>query len=115
MTPTIVTREGKLYMVVGTPGGPTIINTVLQTILNVLDFHMNMQEAVDQPRIHHQWLPDTLRVESTISPDTLELLRQRGHQISVVSSIGEVAAIRVEGQWIEGAPDGRTDGTAKGY
>jgi gamma-glutamyltranspeptidase/glutathione hydrolase len=115
MTPTIVTREGKLYMVVGTPGGPTIINTVLETILNVLDFHMNMQEAVDQPRIHHQWLPDTLRVESTISPDTLELLRQRGHQISVVSSIGEVAAIRVEGQWIEGAPDGRTDGTAKGY
>ena len=115
MTPTIVTREGKLYMVVGTPGGPTIINTVLQTILNVLDFHMNMQEAVDQPRIHHQWLPDTLRVESTVSPDTQELLRQRGHQISVVSSIGEVAAIRVEGQWIEGAPDGRTDGTARGY
>jgi gamma-glutamyltranspeptidase/glutathione hydrolase len=115
MTPTIVTREGKLYMVVGTPGGPTIINTVLQTILNVLDFHMNMQEAVDQPRIHHQWLPDTLRVESTVSPDTQALLKQRGHQISVVSSMGEVAAIRVEGQWIEGAPDGRTDGTARGY
>ena len=115
MTPTIVTREGKLYMVVGTPGGPTIINTVLQTILNVLDFHMNMQEAVDQPRIHHQWMPDTLTVEETVSPDTLELLRQRGHQIRVRPSIGEVAAIRVEGQWIEGAPDGRTDGTARGY
>jgi gamma-glutamyltranspeptidase/glutathione hydrolase len=115
MTPTMVTRDGKLYMVVGTPGGPTIINTVLETILNVLDFHMNMQEAVDQTRIHHQWLPDTLTVEKTVSPDTLELLRQRGHQIRVVPSIGEVAAIRVEGQWIEGAPDGRTDGTAKGY
>jgi gamma-glutamyltranspeptidase/glutathione hydrolase len=115
MTPTIVTSQGKFYMVVGTPGGPTIINTVLQTILNVLEFHMNMQEAVDQPRIHHQWLPDTLTVEKTVSPDTIELLRQRGHHIRVVDSIGEVAAIRVEGQWIEGAPDGRTDGTAKGF
>jgi gamma-glutamyltranspeptidase/glutathione hydrolase len=115
MCPTIVTREGKLYMVVGTPGGPTIINTVLETILNVLDFHMNMQEAVDQSRIHHQWLPDALTVEKSVSPDTLELLRQRGDEIRVVPSIGEVAAIRVEGQWIEGAPDGRTDGTARGY
>jgi gamma-glutamyltranspeptidase/glutathione hydrolase len=115
MSPTIVTRGAKLYMVVGTPGGPTIINTVLETILNVLDFHMNMQEAVDQPRIHHQWMPDTLTVEETVSPDTLELLRRRGHQLRVVPSIGEVAAIRVEGQWIEGAPDGRTDGTARGY
>lgn len=115
MCPTMITRDGKLYMVVGTPGGPTIINTVLETILNVLDFHMNMQEAVDQPRIHHQWLPDTLTVEKTVSPDTIELLKQRGHDIRVVPSIGEVAAIRVEGQWIEGAPDGRTDGTARGY
>jgi gamma-glutamyltranspeptidase/glutathione hydrolase len=115
MTPTIVTRDGKLYLVVGSPGGPTIINTVLQTILNVLDFGMNAQQAVDQPRIHHQWMPDTLRVESTASPDTIDLLRKRGHDVRLVNSMGEIAAIRIDGQWIEGAPDGRVEATARGY
>jgi gamma-glutamyltranspeptidase/glutathione hydrolase len=115
MCPTIVTRDGKVYIVVGSPGGPTIINTVLQTILNIIDFGMNAQEAVDQPRIHHQWLPDTLRVENTISPDTIELLKQRGHDVQLTGAIGDIAAIRVNGEWIEGAPDGRTEATAKGY
>jgi gamma-glutamyltranspeptidase/glutathione hydrolase len=115
MTPTIVTKDGKLYMVVGSPGGPTIINSVLEVILNVLDFGMNMQQAVDQTRIHHQWMPDTLSVENTASPDTIELLKQRGHTVRLTPSIGEVAAIRIDGQWIEGAADGRTEGTAKGY
>jgi gamma-glutamyltranspeptidase/glutathione hydrolase len=115
MTPTIVTRDGKLYMVVGSPGGPTIINTVMQVILNVIDFGMNAQQAVDQTRIHHQWLPDSLRVENTASPDTIELLRQRGHKVQLTGAIGDIAAIRVDGQWIEGAPDGRTEATAKGY
>jgi len=115
MTPTIVTKDGKLYMVLGSPGGPTIINTVLEVILNVIDFGMNMQQAVDQTRIHHQWMPDSLSVENTASPDTIELLKQRGHTVRVTNSIGEVAAIRINGKWIEGAPDGRTEGTAKGY
>jgi len=115
MCPTIVTRDGKPYIVLGSPGGPTIINTVLQTILNIVDFGMNAQEAVDQPRIHHQWMPDTLRVESTLSPDTIELLRKRGHQIQITGAIGDIAAIRVDGQWIEGAADGRTEAVAKGY
>jgi gamma-glutamyltranspeptidase/glutathione hydrolase len=115
MTPTIVTKDGKLYMVVGSPGGPTIINSVLQVILNVIDFGMNMQQAVDQTRIHHQWMPDILTVESTASPDTIELLKQRGHNVRLINAIGEVAAIRVDGQWIEGAHDDRTEGTAKGY
>ncbi len=115
MCPTIVTRDGKLYMVLGTPGGPTIINSVLQVILNVLDFGMNMQQAVDQTRIHHQWMPDQLRIENTASPDTLELLKERGHILQITNAIGDVAAIRVDGQWIEGAPDGRTEATAKGY
>lgn len=115
MTPTIVTKDGKLYMVVGSPGGPTIINAVLEVILNVLDFGMNMQEAVDQTRIHHQWMPDSLSIEKTASPDTIELLKQRGHTVRVTNSIGEVEAIRINGQWIEGAADGRTEGTAKGY
>ncbi len=115
MCPTIVTKDGKVYIVVGSPGGPTIINTVFQTIVNVLDFGMNAQESVDQPRIHHQWLPDTLRVENTVSPDTIELLKQRGHQVQVTGGIGDIALIRVNGQWIEGAPDGRTEATARGY
>jgi gamma-glutamyltranspeptidase/glutathione hydrolase len=115
MCPTVVTRDGQLYMVLGSPGGPTIINTVLQVILNVLDFGMNMQQAVDEPRIHHQWLPDVLHIENTASPDTIELLKQRGHQIGLTTAIGDIAAIRVDGQWIEGAPDGRTEATAKGY
>jgi gamma-glutamyltranspeptidase/glutathione hydrolase len=115
MVPTIVLRDGKLYLVVGSPGGPTIINTVLQVILNVIDFQMNAQEAVDQPRIHHQWLPDALVMERGFSPDTIALLKAKGHEVRPVPSIGEVAAILLDGTWLEGAPDGRTDGTAKGY
>ena len=121
MTPTILTRDGKIFMVVGAPGGPTIINTVLQTILNVVDFKMNAQEAVDQPRIHHQWMPDEIRLEQGISPDTIELLRSMGHKVVPARSfIGEIAAIvaRNDGQlagWIEGAADGRVEATAKGH
>jgi gamma-glutamyltranspeptidase/glutathione hydrolase len=115
MVPTIVTKDGKLYMVVGSPGGPAIITSVLEVILNVLDFGMNMQEAVDAPRIHHQWVPDSLSIEKAASPDTIELLRQRGHNIRVVAQQGEVAGIRIDGQWIEGAADGRVEATARGY
>jgi gamma-glutamyltranspeptidase/glutathione hydrolase len=115
MVPTIVTKDGKLFLVVGTPGGPTIINSVLQTIVNTIDFHMNAQEAVDQPRIHHQWLPDVLRMENTFSPDTIAILKAKGHNISLIGSIGEVAAILFDGKWLQGAPDGRVEATAKGY
>jgi gamma-glutamyltranspeptidase/glutathione hydrolase len=115
MTPTIISRDGKLFLVVGTPGGPTIINSVLQVIVNAIDFHMNAQEAVDQPRIHHQWLPDELRMEKTFSPDTIDILKAKGHKVSIVGSIGEVAAILFDGKWLQGAPDGRVEATAKGY
>lgn len=115
MTPTIVTKDGKLYMVLGSPGGPTIINAVLEVILNVIDFGMNMQQAVDQPRIHHQWMPDLISAENTLSPDTIALLQQFGHTVKTTNSIAEVAAIRIFGEWLEGAPDGRTEATAKGY
>lgn len=115
MTPTILLRDGKFYMVLGSPGGPTIINTVLQVIVNVLDFGMNMQQAVDWPRIHHQWLPDELNLERGLSPDTVKLLAERGHNIKTVNSIGEVAAILFDGAWLQGASDSRTEGTAKGY
>ena len=115
MVPTIVLRDGKFYFTVGSPGGPTIINTVLEVIVNVLDFKMNIQEAVDWPRFHHQWLPDELRMEPGFSPDTIALLEARGHKIKSVSSQGEAAAILWDGKWLQGAADGRTEGTAKGF
>jgi gamma-glutamyltranspeptidase/glutathione hydrolase len=80
MTPAILAKDSDLFMVIGSPGGRTIINTVLLTILNVVDFGMNIQDAIDFPRFHHQWLPDRIQFEKNgISPDTLALLQRRGH------------------------------------
>ena len=89
MTPTILARDGRVFMVTGSPGGRTIINTVLQTILNVVDFRMNAQDAADAGRIHHQWLPDRIQYEErALSPDTLALLKQRGHALDMVKRMG---------------------------
>jgi len=115
MTPTIVLRDRKLYLVVGSPGGPTIINTVLEVIVNVIDFGMNVADAVDAPRLHHQWMPDVLKLERGFSPDTVALLKARGHTVEIENGQGEVAAIRVIDGWLEGSADPRTEGTAKGY
>jgi len=119
MTPTIVTagvaRGGKLELVLGTPGGPTIINSVLEALVNVVDFGMNVQDAVDFPRIHHQWLPDQLVMERGFSPDTIALLKARGHQVKLVGSIGEMAVIQARDGWLDGAADPRTEGVAKGF
>ncbi len=115
MVPTIVLRNGKFYFTAGSPGGPTIINTVLEVIVNVIDFHMNVQQAVDFPRFHHQWLPDQLSMEGGFSPDTIALLESRGHKVKFVNSQGEAAAILWDGKWFQGAADGRTEGTAKGF
>jgi gamma-glutamyltranspeptidase / glutathione hydrolase len=82
MTPTIVTRDGKLLLVTGTPGGRTIINTVLLTILNVVDFGMGAQAAVDAPRFHHQWLPDRILAERGWPAHVLDSLRKRGHVVN---------------------------------
>jgi gamma-glutamyltranspeptidase / glutathione hydrolase len=118
MTPTILSKEGKLFMVTGSPGGRTIINTVLQTILNVVDHGMNVQEAIDAPRIHHQWLPDRIVYEKIgFSPDTLRLLEARGHKLSRGSSQGVVEAIVVDekSNTLEGGSDRRApDGGAVG-
>ena len=73
MSPTIVAKDGKVFLVVGAPGGSTIITAVMQVILNVIDFNMNIQDAIDAPRIHHQWMPDRLAFEKGISPDTIKL------------------------------------------
>ncbi len=115
MTPTIVLREGKLHAVLGSPGGSRIITTVLQVFLNMADFGMGAQDAVNWPRFHHQWKPDTLRMEPGFSPDTVRLLGARGHAIEQVRSIGEVSAIAREGEWLAGAADPRVEGKASGY
>jgi gamma-glutamyltranspeptidase/glutathione hydrolase len=115
MTPTIVTRDGRLYMVLGAPGGSRIITGVLQVLLNVVDFGMNVQDAVDRPRFHHQWKPDQLLMEDGFSPDTTALLRGRGHTIAPTSNVALVEAILVKNEWLEGATDRRAHGKAAGY
>ena len=119
MTPTIVLRNGKLFLMLGAPGGSRIINGVLQVFLNVVDFNMNVQDAVDWPRFHHQWMPDVLYVEKGISPDTLRILRGMGHKVLPLEPISPVVA-RVEailndGGWLQGATDPRGNGKAEGY
>ncbi len=115
MTPTIVLKDGRPYIVLGAPGGPRIINGVLQVILNVLDFRMNIQDAVDRPRFHHQWKPDKLSLEAGFSPDTVLLLRKRGHRIARIGSVARVEAILVKTDRLEGAFDGRGGGKVAGY
>ena len=117
MTPTIVLRDGKLFMVLGSPGGPRITTAVLQTFLNVADFGMNIQDAVDFPRFHHQWLPDKLFLERGISPDTVAVLQSMGHQIEYSPGVvlARVGAILADGGWLQGAADGRWVGKAAGY
>lgn len=94
MSPTIVAKDGELFMVTGTPGGRTIINTVMQTILNVVDHGMNAQEAVDAGRIHHQWLPDRINHEKhQFSPDTLSILESYGHRLNEIAAQGAAEVI----------------------
>jgi len=118
MTPTILARDGKLFLVVGSLGARTIINTVLLTILNAVDYGMNVQQAIDAPRFHHQWLPDRIQYERFgLSPDTVELLRARGHELREIDSQGVAQAIlyRADENLLEGGTDRRaSDGAAIG-
>jgi gamma-glutamyltranspeptidase/glutathione hydrolase len=115
MTPTIVLKDGKPVLAVGSPGGPTIINTVLEVLVNVLDFGMGVQDAVNWPRFHHQWMPDELRMEPGYSPDTVALLEKRGYKVTRVEAQGQAAAIHWNNGWLEGAPDPRSEGIAEGH
>jgi gamma-glutamyltranspeptidase/glutathione hydrolase len=117
MSPTLVLKGGKVYLVTGSPGGSRIITTVLQVISNVIDHGMNVQEAVSAPRIHHQWLPDELRVERGLSIDTVRILESRGHKVVVTPTSGSAQTIMVTPQGsLAGAADTRQRGTlASGY
>jgi gamma-glutamyltranspeptidase/glutathione hydrolase len=118
MSPTILAKDGKLFMVTGTPGGRTIINTVLTTILNVVDFGMNAQEAVDAGRMHHQWLPDRLSMERYgFSADTVAKLKAMGHTVAEAGGQGvaEVIVVNQTDGVLEGGLDRRApDGGAAG-
>jgi gamma-glutamyltranspeptidase / glutathione hydrolase len=117
MTPSILAKDGKLFMVTGSPGGRTIINTVLLTILNVVDFGMNAQEAVDAGRIHHQWLPDRITYERFgFSADTVNKLKAMGHTLAEQGNQGVAEVILVDKDgYLEGGVDGRApDGGAAG-
>jgi gamma-glutamyltranspeptidase/glutathione hydrolase len=119
MTPTIVLQDGKLFFAVGSPGGPTIINTVLQVLVNVIDFKMNLQQAIDYPRIHHQWMPDSVRWEPYgLNKDTRAALLKRGHTFAERPGyMGDAEGIMIEpktGMRL-GASDPRLGGVPVGY
>ena len=107
MTPTIILKNNEPYMVLGSPGGSRIISTVLQVIINVLVHDMNIAEAVNSPRIHHQWLPDVLFMEKGYSPDTLKILEQKGHAIRPSGTMGSVHAIIKDEDYYYGTADTR--------
>jgi gamma-glutamyltranspeptidase/glutathione hydrolase len=119
-TPTIVARDGKVVLLTGSPGGRTIINTVLCVVLNVLEFDMPIRQAVDAPRLHHGWFPDEVRVEPALAaehPKVLDQLRKWGHRIGKPARQGDAHSIYVDrgrGVYV-GAADRRRDGAAAGY
>ncbi len=121
MTPTIVLQKNQLFLVLGAPGGSRIPTGVMQVLLNVVNFKLGIQDAIDQPRFHHQWQPDKLYLERGFSPDTIELLRAKGHTVEPTSfGVARVEAIQVETtadgrRWLAGGNDGRGDGKVAGY
>jgi gamma-glutamyltranspeptidase / glutathione hydrolase len=116
MSPTIVFRDGRVFLVTGTPGGSRIITMVLQVILNVVDHQMNVAEAITAPRIHHQWLPDQAFAERGFSPDTIRLLEAKGHKVVTSATFGSANSIMVTPDGLAGAADPRQRGTlAEGY
>jgi gamma-glutamyltranspeptidase/glutathione hydrolase len=116
MSPTMVLRDGQLQIVTGSPGGSRIITTVLQVILDIVDHGLNVAEAEDAPRVHDQWLPDELRIERGLSPDTIKLLEAMGHKVVVRESMGSANTIQRKDGMLLGASDPRQRGTrAVGY
>jgi len=111
MCPTMVFRNGQVWLATGSPGGSLIITTVLQTILNAMEFDMNIASAAAGARVHHQWMPDKLRVEQGVSPDTIKILRDMGHQVEIGNrTLGRTQSIMLSDGWLYGATDTRRPG-----
>ncbi len=115
MTPTIITKGGKLFMVTGAPGGSRITTGVMEVILDVLDFHMNPQDAVDLPRFHEQWKPDVLYLQNGFPPQAAESLRAMGYEIKPIGGVAIVEAIVVNKGTLEGGTESRLNGKVAGY
>lgn len=115
MTPTIVLKNNKPYLVAGTPGGSTIITSVLQTLVNVLDFNLSISDAVNKPKFHHQWQPDVVYIEKGFPAATLQQMEQMGYRFIQRSQIGRTEVIRIQNGVIEAVADGRGDDSAAGY
>ena len=117
MTPTIVLKDGRLSLVLGSPGGPRIITTVANILMSVVDYGMNLQEAVNAPRFHHQWLPDEVYVERGTSPDTVAMLQQMGHHVVSEDYWSDAECIAIDLKTGErlGTSDVRNNGKAVGY
>jgi gamma-glutamyltranspeptidase/glutathione hydrolase len=117
MSPTIVKKDGKNFLVAGSPGGSRIITTTLQVIMNVIDHRLNVQASVNAPRIHHQWLPDEIRIEEGISPDTIRLLEAMGHTVNEKDSMGAIQSIMIaeDGTMYGGADPRRSTSAAMGF
>ncbi len=115
MTPVIVSTQQGPMLATGSPGGARIITTVLQNLINVIDFKMNIAEAIAAPRMHHQWVPDFLRLEQGFSPDTIALLKNMGHEVRIMPAMGRVQTVQRRGNLFVGASDPRNpDGAALG-
>jgi gamma-glutamyltranspeptidase/glutathione hydrolase len=118
MTPTILRKDGRVFMVTGSPGGPRIISATLLTILGVVDYGLDVKAAVSAPRFHHQWVPDVLSVEPSIALDVVEALRRRGHNAQTGRrewSAAEAIVIDPDTGWHHGGNDPRRDGLALGF
>jgi len=110
MSPTLVFKDGKPFLITGSPGGSRIITTTLQIIMNVIDHEMNIAEASYASRIHHQWFPDEIRIEKSLSNDTIKLLKKKGHKISLESAMGSSQSIIITAEGMYGYSDPRSSG-----
>ena len=116
MTPTIILKDNNLFMVIGTPGGSTIITSVFQNILNVIEFDMTMQESINAPRFHHQWVPDEIKLENNFDKTTADALTKQGYKIVFRAPMGRVDAILLyDNKMMEGGADPRGDDVAEGW
>jgi gamma-glutamyltranspeptidase/glutathione hydrolase len=114
MCPVLVLKDGKPFLVAGTPGGTTIPTSMIQTIINIIDFNQSVADAVNNPKFHHQWLPDVVMVEKNFPAATREKLQQMGYTIKEIGGLGRVEAIRIKDS-MEAAADIRGDDSVAGY